>query len=209
VNSLALWVCAAVLPAAAAEMDLSRVLAGVESRYNRARALQATFAETYIQGRTRRTESGTLSLRKPGRMRWDYSAPAGKLFLSDGRFVYLYTPESNRVERSKAKETEDMRAPLAFLLGKLDFRRDFARFTYHAEGQDLFVRAEPKNPNLPYRLVEFVVTPDFRIRRVQVTGQDGSILDFSFTGEKLEPPLKDALFVFRMPPGAELIEVSE
>ena len=70
-----------------------------------------------------------MTLRKPGRMRWDYSEPSGKLFLSDGKDVYLYTPDANRVEKTKLKASEDMRAPLAFLLGKLDFSKEFRDFS--------------------------------------------------------------------------------
>ena len=58
-------------------------------------------------------------------MRWDYDQPKGKLFVSDGKFLWLYTPEGNRAERMKLKESDDMRAPLAFLLGKLDFQKEF------------------------------------------------------------------------------------
>ena len=70
---------------------------------------------------------GDLYLRKPGKMRWDYKTPAGKLFLSDGKQVYFYNPATNRAEKTKLKETEDMRAPLAFLLGKLDFEQGLPR----------------------------------------------------------------------------------
>jgi len=146
---------------------------------------------------------------KPGRMRWDYDSPAGKLFLSDGKFIYLYTPSSNRVERMRARESDDMRAPLAFLLGKLDFSRDFGRYTWRREGDEIFVKADPKSPNLPYTAVEFQVTPDYRISRVQVTGQDRSVLDFHFSGEKRNPPVSPALFRFQPPAGAEVVEVGE
>jgi outer membrane lipoprotein carrier protein len=206
VNHLLVWVCLAALPAVAEPPALSRVLAGVESRYNRARTLQVRFQETYLQGRNRRTESGALSLRKPGRMRWEYSSPPGKLFVSDGKFLYLYLPSSNRVEKMKAKESEDLRAPLAFLLGRLDFRRDFARFESHAEDSGLWVRAEPKSASLPYLAVEFVVAPDYRIRRVRVTGQDRSVFDFQFEEEKVNPPIDDRIFRFTPPPGAEVVE---
>ena len=64
-------------------------------------------------------------LRKPGRMRWEYSQPKGKLFVSDGKSLWLYTPADNRAEQMKLKESEDMHAPLAFLLGKLNFEKEF------------------------------------------------------------------------------------
>jgi outer membrane lipoprotein carrier protein len=118
VTRFALWVSLAVLPVQAADVDLNGLLKGIEQRYNKAKTLQVQFNETYsVQGRARKSESGSLTLRKPGRMRWDYTAPAGKLFLSDGKDVYLYTPDAHRVEKMKLKESEDMHAPMAFLLG--------------------------------------------------------------------------------------------
>ncbi len=88
----------------AADADLNALLKGIEQRYNRAKTLQVHFVESYsVQGRARKSESGELTLRKPGRMRWDYSDPAGKLFVSDGKDVYLYTPDAHRVEKGQAQ----------------------------------------------------------------------------------------------------------
>ncbi len=178
--------------------DLAPALAKVERRYNRAQTLQVKFSESYKQrGRAVRTESGTLYLRKPGRMRWEYTDPAGKLFVCDGKTFNLFSPASGQVEKMKARETEDMRAPLGFLLGRLHFQKDFQAFTTREERGEVWISAEPKSPNLPYSKVEFLVTPEARIRRVQVTGQDQSVLDFSFEEEKLNPPLKAELFEYR------------
>lgn len=199
----------ATLPALAANQDILHLLNGVEQHYNHARTLKVGFSESYIlPGRARRTESGELYLRKPGRMRWQYTTPAGKLFISDNKFIYSYSPDTNRAEKSKLKETEDMRIPLAFLLGKLDFKKDFREFDAKPEGKDTFITAVPKSNNLPYQKVAFLVTPDFRITRLVVTGQDHSTLDFSFTGEVVNPPVSDKLFAFVPPPGAEYVDQS-
>lgn len=154
-------------------------------------------------------EGGELSLRKPGRMRWDYASPAGKLFISDGKHVYLYSPAANRVDKMKLKETDDMRAPLAFLLGKLDFSRDFKNFEAKREGDDLVVKALPKSGKLPYTQVTFTVSPNCEIRRLVVLGQDQSVLEFQFAGEILNPALSDQLFRFTPPKGAEVVESSQ
>jgi len=189
---------------------LEQVLKNVESRYNRAQTLQVHFVENYDQpGQVQKSESGTLSLRKPGRMRWDYTIPPGKLFISDGKNLYLYSPSTNRVEKMKLKESEDMRAPLAFLLGKLHFEKDFEKFESRPEGTDTWISAVPKSDNLPYTKVEFVVTPSNEIRRVRVTGQDHSVLEFEFTQEKLNPALDSKAFQFQMPRGAEVVEGSQ
>jgi outer membrane lipoprotein carrier protein len=115
---------------------------------------------------------------------------------------------TNRVEKSPAKATDDLRAPLAFLLGRLDFSRDFREFRVRSEGEDTFVAALPKSDKAPYQRVDFVVTPGFQIRRLIVVSHDGSQMDFQFGDERINPPLDSNLFVFKAPEGAELIETS-
>ncbi|MBZ5582222.1 MAG: outer membrane lipoprotein carrier protein LolA [Acidobacteriia bacterium] len=102
-----------------------------------------------------------------------------------------------------------MRAPLAFLLGKLDFDKEFRNFQEKPEGAGTRITAEPKTDSLPYSAVEFVVTPDGRIRQVKVTGFDKSILDFTFENEKVDPPLDSKLFQFKPPQGAEVVEAGQ
>jgi outer membrane lipoprotein carrier protein len=211
VTRLVLWsslVCLPLisLPAAASEGDLNTLLKGVEQRYNRAKTLQVHFVESYsVQGKARKSESGELTLRKPGRMRWDYTAPMGKLFVSDGKDVYLYTPEAHRVEKTKLKASDDMRAPLAFLLGKLDFAKDFRDFAFRPQGMNFLITAKAKNDKFPYEQVEMLVTQDYEIERLAISLQDMSLLTFQLDGEKVNPPVNDALFQFQMPAGATLV----
>jgi outer membrane lipoprotein carrier protein len=202
----------AALPALAANgsapSNIEPLLRSVENRYNRAQSLTLAFSESYVgSGRPSQTESGTLYLRKPGRMRWEYTMPAGKVFLSDGKNVYLYSPEDHRAEKSKLKESEDMRAPLAFLLGKLDFSKEFRSLALRNEGSDTWIVAEPKSQNLAYTKVEFLALPSGEIRRVRVTGQQAqSKLEFAFSGEQLNAPVSPSLFVFQPPPGVQVVE---
>jgi outer membrane lipoprotein carrier protein len=206
-----LLAAAALLPwqSPAAEPEINRVLKSVEKRYNSVKTLEADFSETYkLQGRSR-TETGVLYLRKPARMRWEYRDPAGKLFISDGKDAYFYTPDNKRAEKIKLKESEDLRAPLAFLLGKLDFSREFQNFTMKPEGDKTWITALPKKDDVPYRQVQFLTSPDSRIERLIVTGQDASILDFAFTGEKTNVALNDTMFRFQLPQGAQFIDSSQ
>lgn len=196
-----------VLPLAAQTGDLKPLLKRVEKRYNAAKTIKVLFEQTYAaQGKAPRTEKGELFLRKPGRMRWEYTVPAGKLFQSDGKFVYFYSPSTNRAERTRLKESEDMRAPLAFLLGKLDFNRDFTSYQARVDGTGTIIKAIPKNERLPYTSVDFTVTPQGEITRLLVTGQDNAVVEFRFAEEKLNPALSDRLFQFALPPGAQLVD---
>lgn len=194
----------------AAEHRLDTLLKAVETRYNRAQSLTLSFEETYIaQRHPRQVESGTLTLRKPGKMRWDYAKPAGKVFVSDGKRVSLYNPETNQVEVTGVKETEDMRAPLAFLLGKLNFYKEFRKFTLREDPEGIWIGAEPENETLPYSRVEFLVAPDARIKRLKVFAQDRSVLDFRFEQEKLNIPVDPKIFDYRVPITAQVLTEGE
>jgi len=211
VRYFALFLITAV-SALAADPTIAGLLKRVEGRYNRAETLEVRFSETYLAaGRPARTETGTLLLRKPGRMRWEYSSPAGKLFVSDGKDVYLYLPSANRVEKMKLKDSmsEDWRAPLAFLLGKLNFNKEFQNIQARPQGSGSVISAEPKSANLPYSKVEFEVSSTFEIRKLHIVGQDQSVLDFVFDQERLNPPLASTLFKFRAPDGVEIVEGSQ
>jgi outer membrane lipoprotein carrier protein len=206
VTRAALWVSLACLSVQAAGVDVNALLKGIEQRYNHARTLQVQFSEAYsVAGQARKSEAGVLTLRKPGRMRWDYTAPPGKLFLSDGKQVYLYTPDAHRVEKMPLKETEDMHGPMAFLLGKLDFGKEFRDFEVKPDGANYIVTAKAKTNKLPYERVEMTVTPDYKIQRLVINGQDQSILSFRFADEKLNPAVEETQFKFQMPPGATLV----
>ncbi len=189
---------------------LNSLLKGVEARYNRTKTLQVSFTEQYTPaGGPQRTESGTLFLRKPGRMRCEYALPKGKLCVSDGTYLYVYTPADNRAMKMKLKDsfTEDMRAPLAFLLGKLNFDKYFRNLQAHPEGDATRISGEPKNDI--YAGIEFLIGPDDHIRELKITSTDRSVLAFSFSNEKQDPPMSDKLFAFQLPAGAQWDESSQ
>jgi outer membrane lipoprotein carrier protein len=193
-----------------ADARLDSLLKGVEARYNKTKTLQVLFQEQFTPpGHGKRTESGILMLRKPGQMRWEYAQPAGKLFISDGKLIWLYTPAEKHAEEMKFKETEDLRAPLAFLLGKLNFDKEFKNLQGKPEGPDMRITAEPKTDTLPYSAVEFVVAPDNHIKEVKVTGYDRSLIHVTFDQERQNPALDAKLFKFQAPPGVTVEKVGQ
>jgi len=146
-----------------------------------------------------------LYLRKPGKMRWQYTDPAGKLVVSDGKNIYFL--DNHRAEKMPLKETDDMRAPLAFLLGRLHFEDDFKQVTTSPDPRtsNLFVTATPKSDKLPYTQVTFLVSADSVIHWLSVIGQDGSNLEYVFENEKKNAPVEESMFHFVPPPGVEYV----
>jgi len=192
----------------AADAPVAGLLKTVEARYNRTDTLQVLFHVDYTKaGHTRVSESGMLELRKPGRMRWEYQDPKGKLAVCDGKVMWTYTPADHRAEKQPLRESED--GPWAFLLGKLHFDKEFRNIQGTPEGSDMRITAEPKTDALPYNSVEFVVTPDGRIRQLKVTRFDNLVMGYTFDQEKLGPKLDDKLFQFQIPKGAEVVEAGK
>jgi outer membrane lipoprotein carrier protein len=142
-------------------------------------------------------------------MRWDYSKPQGKVFVSDGKTIYLYTAWDNRVEKIPLKDTEDMRAPLAFLLGHLDLKKEFRDFSIKQEGDQSWLEAGAKNDKTPYESIQMLVRPDGEITLLKVQGRDGSELEFQLSQERLNPPVNNDVFAFKVPPGAEVVNAAE
>ncbi len=190
-----------------ADSSADALIKKVQDRYNNVRTLSVDFVENYsILGHARPPEAGTLTLRKRGKMRWDYTRPEGKLFISDGKDVYLYTAMDNRVEKVPLKDTEDMRAPLAFLLGRLDMKKEFRDFTVHSGTGGEWLDALAKNDRVPYASIDMLIAPDGSVRQLKVVGRDQSVLSYLFTNEKLNPPVSEQAFHFTIPAGAQVVD---
>src|SRR5258708_33536670 len=111
--------------------DVHAIAAAVDQHYNHLRSLQAQFTEIYRGSGIERTESGTLwlakaGLKKPGKMRWEYRSPREKLFVSDGKNAWFYVPEERQARKTSVKKLDDIRSPLAFLLGKSKLEKELS-----------------------------------------------------------------------------------
>src|ERR1700746_1169838 len=104
--------------------DVKALAAAVDAHYNHLRSLEAEFTEVYRGSGMDRTESGTLWLKKPGKMRWEYRSPKEKLFVSNGKDAWFYVPDDRQARKEAAKKLEDVRSPLAFLLGKTKLEKE-------------------------------------------------------------------------------------
>src|ERR1035438_1092959 len=107
VAAAALSICLCSQPRSPSAKDSAQELAQrVDRHYNQLHSLKASFTESYEGLGIKRSESGTLLLLKPGRMKWEYSSPAGKLFLLDGKYAWFYTLGDPQVQRIPAKQLD-------------------------------------------------------------------------------------------------------
>jgi len=179
----------------------------VDRHYDRLNSLKAEFSETYAGMGMQRTESGTLFLRKPGRMLWQYSAPPGKIFLLDGKYAWFYTKGDAQVQRIPAKELDDLRSPLRFLLGHTQLEKEIIGLKLTGTPSGLFtLTGEPKGQEKRVTRLSLTVTADGAITAIEVEETDGAITRFNFTGEQPNASVSPDLFHFIVPPGVPVVD---
>src|SRR5438128_11634569 len=115
---------AATMLLAAPNPDVHTIANAVDAHYNHLQSLQSEFSETYRGNGTERVESGTLWLKKPGKMRWEYRSPREKLFLSDGKDAWFYVPGDRQVRKTPVRKLDDLRSPLGFILGRIKLEKE-------------------------------------------------------------------------------------
>jgi outer membrane lipoprotein carrier protein len=184
--------------------DLAR---RVDQHYNHLHSLKAGFTETYAGLGMHRSESGTLLLLKPGRMRWDYSSPSGKLFLLDGKFAWFYTPGDAQVQRIAARQLDDLRSPLRFLLGHTELEKELTRLTLAPAPNGQFtLSGQPKGQENRIPRLTLTVTADGVITAIEIEETDGAITSFTFTSEIPNVPTPPGAFHFTAPAGVPVID---
>ena len=192
--------------------ELDILLRGVEEKYNHLKTLRLHFRQIYQQDRrVLREEGGTLYLRKPGQMRWEYENPEPKLFLTDGSRLMLYVPQEKRVTQARIKKSGDLRSPMRFLLGGLKFQKEFQQIEKvldvpPLESRDTIVKAVPKQMAERLEWVMLEISPEFQIRRLILREPGGIQTEFRFGDETTDLRLAPELFHFQPPAGTEVVE---
>jgi outer membrane lipoprotein carrier protein len=214
VRSLTTSVLALLLLTAAAlaqGADVKAIATAVDAHYNHLRTLQAEFTELYRGSGMERTESGTLWLKKPGKMRWEYRSPKEKLFVSDGKTAWFYVPEDRQARKSSAKKLEDLRSPLALLLGKTKLEKELRGLSLAPDIEplgsgDVVLRGVPKGLEGQISEIVLEVTPDNRIVRLIMQEVDGASTEYRFSDQKEDVAIQDARFAFKPPAETEIME---
>ena len=196
--------------------DVHSIAAAVDEHYNHLHALQAEFTEEYRGAGMERTESGTVwlakaGLKKPGKMRWEYRSPREKLFVSDGKDAWFYVPGDRQAHRTEARKLDDVRSPLAFLLGKSKLEKELSGLSLAPDvppvaAGDVVLRGIPQA--LADRVSEILleVTPEHRIARIVIDEVDGSETEYRFSEQKEDLAIPEGRFQFNPPAGTETVE---
>ena len=183
----------------------------LQRKYDRVTDFSADFVHSYRGGvlRQQATERGTLLVKKPGKMRWEYTSPEKKLFVSDGHKIYSYIPQDRQVVIGTMPRDEQAPTPALFLTGKGDITRDFtAGFDKVPEAQpgSTALKLTPKRREPEYESLTLVVDPKTLALQMLITlDAQGGRSAFSFSNLKENVGLADSQFVFKMPRNVDVV----
>ena len=181
----------------------------LQDRYQGIRDFSADFVHSYRGGvlRTQTRESGIVSIKKPGRMRWVYVKPERKEFVADGRKVYSYIPEDRQVIVSDVPPDNQATTPALFLAGKGDISRDFTA-TYGEGGAPgtVALKLTPRKAEPEYEYLIVAVDPaTLQIRALTTRDRQGGESTLTFSNLKENRGIPDKEFAFRIPRGVDVI----
>jgi outer membrane lipoprotein carrier protein len=209
--TISMLLLACPVPVCSAGADLHTIAQNVDNRYNHIRTLQAEFTEVYRGAGMERTELGTLWLKKPGKMRWEYRSPKEKLFVSDGKDAWFYLPGDRQVRKAPVRKLDDLRSPLRLLLGKTRLEKELQGLSLASDvapltSGNLMLRGIPKGMADRASQVLVEITPESQIARIVIEEVDGSVTEYRFDRQQENVEVSDQQFRFNPPPGVELVE---
>jgi outer membrane lipoprotein carrier protein len=203
------------LVAAAVALTATELAQNVQHKYDAVRDFSADFVHTYTGGVLHKqiTERGHVLVKKPGKMRWEYTSPEKKLFVSDGVRIYSYVPEDKQVRIDPVPKDDQPAAPIMFLAGKGHLVRDFtasiATLPAGSPADTVALKLVPKAAQPDYDWLLLVIDQKSLTLRTLVTmdGQGGeSSISFVNLKENVSPADKE--FAFDIPRGVDVITES-
>lgn len=182
------------------------ILKRVDDHYDHLRTLRARYVERYAGMGMDRSESGTLLLAKPGRMRWSYDTPVGKVFVLDGHYGWSYTPGDAQVQRVAAKRLDDLRSPLRFLLGQTHLAKELTGVVVTPAGTGFHIRGVPRGMEQRVRELALDVDASGEIQKLRLEELDGSATEFTFSDLTENAPIAAKEFTFAAPAGVAVVD---
>jgi outer membrane lipoprotein carrier protein len=197
-------------PAAQAH-DPQALASKVQQRYNGIRDFEGDFVQSYEGGvlRTKTTERGTLKIKRPGKIRFTYTKPERKEFVSDGVRLYTHLVADKQVIVSAAPSAEDGDVPAMFLAGRSDLARDYTPSFTALPGAApglLTLKLVPKGRDSEFESLGIGVDQKtLQIQFLTATDKQGGRSSFIFSNLKENRGLSDKEFEFRVPRGVDVV----
>lgn len=187
----------AVALGAAPQPEAAALARKVQAYYEKTQDFEASFVQTYsyaVGGRTQ-TSRGTLRVKKPGKLRWDYLEPSKKTVTLNGSRLVQYEPDANQAYVDDHFDASAMSAAVTFLLGKGNLEREFEL----AMGEGGRLVLTPRKPDSRVERVELTVGGGGEVSATRVVDGSGNVNQVAFQKLRRNVGLDDGVFVLELP----------
>lgn len=210
-SARALLACLALaLVAADAEDEAGKTLDAVQKRYDGVRDLRADFEQTSFSAAlgTETRSNGAVTVERPGKMRWEYAAPDGRVIVLDKESIRIWNPEEKQLQIAALSAGNVSPTALGFLLGQAVLRDTFdAELIPAPTRPERGLRLRPKSDG-GFESLELWVDPKtYQLRESVVLDLFGNRTRVRLDGIRENVGVKSAEFEFKIPEGAEVVDL--
>ena len=189
---------------------IAELTAALQAKYDAVADFSADFEQRYAGGvlRTAVVEGGSVQIKKPGLMRWRYTWPEEKLFVSDGVSLYSYIPADGQVIVGEVPAGDNVSTPALFLAGRGRLADDFviAYDDADAPPDQWALSLTPVRDNADYVRLRLVVDrASLSFRQLRAIDFQGAVSTFTFSNLRENTAPADAAFRFEIPAGVEVV----
>lgn len=196
----------------AKDLTARQVADRIQKFYDSTKDFQAAFQQEYFSqalGR-KKSSSGFVYIKKPGKMRWDYTTPRPKHFVADGTALYVYDPELEQVMVDRSFSGSQLTTAVTFLWGKgklaEEFKVAFSKRKDLGSEKQYTLELKPRKKARFKKLTFVVDRQTFKVLETVVEDPGGNINHIFFAKIATNVGLKDEAFKFEIPQGVEVIE---
>ena len=192
-------------------LDAIAIVDAIQKQYDATDTFQARFIQkSYLKilGQSQKAE-GSVSIQKPGKMKWNYRAPDRQILVSNDQGLWLYLPDEKQVTKMKAQSIYSSNTPALFLAGRGKLTESFTIGKVTEESGLYVAELIPRNraQNLS-KMVLLVDKKNYQIVGSRVYDNLGNKTEMMFSDIQTNPNLNKKLFQFEVPKGVELIDLS-
>ena len=198
-------------PPSAMALDATAIVDAIQKQYDATHTFQARFVQkSYLRILDQSQHAqGTVSIKKPGKMRWEYNAPDRQILVSNDQALWLYLPDEQQVTKMKVQSIYSSNTPALFLAGRGQLTESFTIKKVTEQDGVYIVELIPRDKaqNLT-KMVLLANKKNFQIIGSRVYDNLGNKTEMIFSDIRRNPALDDATFQFEVPRGVELIDLS-
>ena len=199
------------LPGSALALDAIAIVDAIQKQYDATDTFQARFLQkSYLKvlGQSQVAE-GFVSIKKPGKMKWDYKAPDQQILVSNDQGLWLYLPDEKQVTKMRTQSIYSSNTPALFLAGRGKLTESFTIGKVTEERGLYVVEMIPreKAQNLS-KMVLLADKKNYQIVGSRVYDNLGNKTEMLFSNTRINPNLESKLFQFKVPKGVEIIDLT-